>query len=258
MFSRLKCLSISLSSISDFCFDRFINCHFRQLERLEAFALTLKTKNCLNLPHLKTLSLHFLRIDIKPIELHLPSLLHFLSNESVVSFHFSHPESLTHLLASNDKSIGQFVHLRYLSCHYFSNDARTNLQTFFELEEICYWNDLMESGGSTEFYFALKDLGRLDSFSLNSCGPFKLEFNQKKIWLGLWAYLPSLLSKLDLSFLQLAEQVALDRTQTETESESESESESEFEFSSARLAHAAVLSIQNLSLIKKGYVGELQ
>lgn len=207
MFSRLKCLSISLSSIPDFCFDRFINPHFGQLERLEACALILKTKNCLYLPHLKTLSLHFLRIDIKPIELQLPSLRQFLSNESVVSFRFAHPQLLTHLLTRNDQSIGQFVHLKHLSCYNFTNHARNTLLNFPELEMIYYGSNFTDSfgrGGFSDFSQTLKDLGRLDDFCLCDCSPSDYSACKKKIWLRMWAYLLSQLSEFDFSFLRLA------------------------------------------------------
>ena len=137
MFSTLKYLSMSVSSISDFCFDRYINPHFRQLERLVCLSLNLSGKNRLDLPHLKVLALHLIQVDIEPIELQLPSLQIFLTNESATSFKFSHPQTLTHLAIKDDHElVGQFINLEFLSCFRYPNALELILPSLPKLKSV--------------------------------------------------------------------------------------------------------------------------
>lgn len=127
MFSRLKSMLISLPSISEFRFENYINPFFRQLEELAFLDLNLGAtleQTCLNLPHLKTLSIHGFRMIARPIKLELPSLHQFSTNRTIDFFEFAHPETVTHMfLSEDDESIVQFVNLECLSCCIYNHES---------------------------------------------------------------------------------------------------------------------------------------
>lgn len=123
MFSRLRSMFISLPSISNFRFEEHINPFFGQLEELNCLGLNLG-ETFLSLSHLKTLSMHGLRINVKPVKLELPSLRQFLTSSYLSSFEFTHPQSVTHMLLREDhQSIVQFVNLEYLSCMTYHHES---------------------------------------------------------------------------------------------------------------------------------------
>ena len=123
MFSRLRSMFLSLPKISNFRFEQYINPFFGQLEELSCLGLNLE-QTCLSLPHLKTLSVHGLRINVQPIKLMLPELRQFSTSSSISAFEFAHPETVTHMLLNEDhESIVQFVNLECLSCQTYRHEA---------------------------------------------------------------------------------------------------------------------------------------
>ena len=135
MFSKLKSMFISLYSIDNFCFEKYINPNFRQLEQLFCFDMRLGKTN-LSLPNLKVLSLFSLTISPIKMRLELPIMYKFLTNSSLRSFKFTHPESITHLLSPDDhESIVLLSNLEYFSCRGFSNESNT-FSKLVKLKEI--------------------------------------------------------------------------------------------------------------------------
>ena len=130
MFFKVRSMFISLSTINDFCFEKYINSHFPQLEQLSCLNLNQSKQTCLSLPKLKMLS--FLGqtrpnpLTGRRIRLKLPSMYKLVSSESLGSFEFVHPQSVTHLFLMTDhKSIVRLVNLEYFSCHQLLNESIT-------------------------------------------------------------------------------------------------------------------------------------
>ena len=133
MFSRVKSMFISFVSVENFCFEKFINPHFPQLEQLSCIRLNLSRKTCLiSLPNLRVLFLLGIwRMEYgfwrsKRIRLELPRMYKLVSSESLYSFQFVYPQAVTHLYSGDDhESISRLTNLEYFSCFKLRNESVT-------------------------------------------------------------------------------------------------------------------------------------
>lgn len=137
MFSGLKSMFISLPTIRNFCFRRYINPYFGDLEQLSCHGLNL-TQTCLSLASLKILNLFLLKIDFdQPIRLEVPNMYKFSTDSSIDSFEFVYPQSVTHLhLQCDHKSIVRLFNLEYFSCAELLHESIMFSDLFSKLKQI--------------------------------------------------------------------------------------------------------------------------
>ena len=136
MFAGLKSMFISLKSIDNFCFEKYVNPHFPQLEQFSCLGLKLG-KTCLSLVNLKVLSLFELsRSPGNQMRLELPSMYKLLTDLSLDAFEFAHPQTVTHLLLFDDhESIARLTNLECFSCAQLVNES-TTFSNLVKLKEI--------------------------------------------------------------------------------------------------------------------------
>ena len=162
MFAGLKSMYLSFESINNFSFEKYINPHFPQLERLTCFGLSLG-KTCLSLANLKVLSLQ--PLANAPIRLDLPSMYQLSTDLSLDAFEFVHPQTVTHLILPYDhESIARLANLEYFFCSRLVHESVT-LSNLTKLKEIHvgYWEYQKNTERRLAEIYAVKErLGRHD------------------------------------------------------------------------------------------------
>lgn len=165
MFSRVKLMFISLNSIENFCFQKYINPYFTELEQIFCCDLNLR-RTCLSLPNLKVLSLFTRSSPVGiSIRLELPNVYKLLTNLKLDLFEFVYPQSVTQLLSHDDhESIARLSNLEYFSCSNFDHESVT-LFNLPKLKEIHYSLQLQEEETKQRLdslYQAKQRLGRYE------------------------------------------------------------------------------------------------
>lgn len=160
MFSKVKWMFLSFNWINPFCFQKYINPYFQQLEELHCFRLPLG-EACLSLPNLRVLSLnpHGKRFE-KRIRLELPNLYKFVSISSLDEFEFVYPQTVTHLFSYDDhESIIQLSNLEYFNCCEVKNEFIT-LSNLSSLKELNLFESPYEEQRVAAIYETKQRLGR--------------------------------------------------------------------------------------------------